>query len=150
MPETALDKEENTLRFSYAPWKVLSQLGVFGFGAGLVLVAALRDESRGSVGAAVLLIAVALWGLLYVRRRLKNPKTFLVNAATVRAYYWIGPEQSWRIDALTIETSSLPTIWEGSLVARVRESGVEAFRAYRDLPGFKELCLALQRDRSSS
>jgi hypothetical protein len=138
---------DQSQEFSYTSWRLLFQLAVLGFGAALVLVAAANRPSSGSAVSKLLLGAVAVWGLLYVIRRLKSPRSFVVDHSTVRTGYWFGPEKSWRRDNLSVKPSSPASFWESSTVVKL-SSGAEAFRVYRDLPGFNRLSKVLRGETS--
>src|ERR1700737_678383 len=103
---------DHSQEFSYTSGRLLFQLAVLGFGAVLVLVTAVNRRSSGSAVSGLLMCLVAVWGFLYVIRRLRSPRSFVVDHSTIRTGYWFGPEKSWRRDDLTVKPSSLASFWE--------------------------------------
>lgn len=130
--------------FAYPTWRLLPQLIAFAFCAALILVAVIDGRGHGSLAARVGLSLVGVWGLLYVVRRLKNPRRVIVGRESLSACYWLGPQRTWSLDGLTVRTPSPGAVWENSVVVESR-SGTEAFRLYRDLPGLKRLCFLLSK-----
>jgi hypothetical protein len=130
--------------FAYPSWKFLPQLVAFAFCAALIVVAAIYGGGHGSAGARIGLCLVGIWGLLYAVRRMKSPWRIVVSRMNVTAGYWLGPDRNWNLDDLVIRAPSLGTFWESSVIVELR-SGTEAFRLYRDLPGFERLCRLLSQ-----
>lgn len=133
--------------YAYSTWRLLLQLVGLGAGSALLLLGPFLWPGTGSPLSKLLVCAVGVWGTLYVIRRLRNPRRFILNDAVVRGEYWSGARRSWNRESLRVKEQGLGSLWESSTVVGLL-GGDEAFRLYRDLPGYDRFRSALQGNGS--
>ena len=133
--------------YSYLPSRLSLQLCTFGLAACLVIAVSFSGGSSGSTISRILLSAVGGWGLCYVIRRLLSPRRFVIDNGVIRGDYLRGRGRSWKLECLRVERKGFANLWEASTTVGLT-SGEMAFRVYRDLPGYKDLCAVLAGKQS--